>query len=187
MKTIGELIEEDSHKLDIPEIDSINDEEIEQTIDSSDTEYEAPQNTIEDLLNEKEEIFEDIEENEEKIVDIDDIDEEEADLFSLIDSMYEEKGEQDMTFMEILPMIIYILLIVLLVILIVLGIKLIFVVDKTDKLLSDVQEKVSSFNGIFKLIDMTGEKISIGVSTIVESIISLINRLFRKRKDNDYE
>lgn len=92
-----------------------------------------------------------------------------------------------MTFMEILPMIIYILLIVLLVILIVLGIKLIFVVDKTDKLLSDVQEKVSSFNGIFKLIDMTGEKISIGVSTIVESIISLINRLFRKRKDNDYE
>ena len=92
-----------------------------------------------------------------------------------------------MTFMEILPMIIYILLIVLLVILIVLGIKLIFVVDKTDKLLRDVQEKVSSFNGIFKLIDMTGEKISIGVSTIVESIISLINRLFRKRKDNDYE
>ena len=95
MKTIGELIEEDNHKLDIPEIDSINDEEIEYTIDSSnDTEYKEPQNTIEDLLNEKEDIFESIEEEkEEKIVDIDDIDEEEADLFSLIDSMYEEKGE----------------------------------------------------------------------------------------------
>lgn len=92
-----------------------------------------------------------------------------------------------MTFMEILPMIVYILLIVLLVVLIVLGIKLIFVVDKTDKLLVDVQNKVDSFNGVFKLIDMTGEKISIGVSTIVESIISLINKLFRRRKDDDYE
>jgi len=92
-----------------------------------------------------------------------------------------------MTFMEILPMIIYILLIILLIILIVLGIKLIFVVDKTDKLLQDVQEKVRSFNGVFKLIDMTSEKISIGVSAIVENIISLINRLFKKRKDNDYE
>lgn len=92
-----------------------------------------------------------------------------------------------MTFMEMLPMIIYILLIILLIILIVLGIKLIFVVDKTDKLLLDVQNKINSFNGMFKLIDMTSEKISIGVSTIVESIISLINKLFKKRKDNDYE
>ena len=92
-----------------------------------------------------------------------------------------------MTFMEMLPMIVYILLIVLLIILIVLGVKIIFVIDKTDKLLDDVQAKVDSFNGVFKLIDMTSEKINIGVSAIIESIISLINRLFRKRKDNDYE
>lgn len=92
-----------------------------------------------------------------------------------------------MDFVSVLPMIIYILLIVLLIILIILGIKLIFVVDKTDKLLLDVQNKVDSFNGFFKLIDMASEKINIGVSAIVESIISLINRLFRKRKDNDYE
>lgn len=92
-----------------------------------------------------------------------------------------------MTFMEMLPMIIYILLIVLLVILIILGIKLIFVVDKTDKLLTDVQTKVDSFNGVFKLIDMTSEKISIGVSAIVDSIVSLISRMFKKRKDEDYE
>lgn len=92
-----------------------------------------------------------------------------------------------MTFMEMLPMIIYILLIVLLVILIILGIKLIFVVDKTDKLLNDVQTKVDSFNGVFKLIDMTSEKINIGVSVIVDSIANLISRMFKKRKDEDYE
>ena len=92
-----------------------------------------------------------------------------------------------MTFMELLPMIIYILLIVLLVILIILGIKLLFVVDKTDKLLTDVQTKVDSFNGVFKLIDMTSEKINIGVSVIVDSIVNLISRMFKKRKDEDHE
>ena len=92
-----------------------------------------------------------------------------------------------MTFVETLPIIIYLLLIALLIILIVLGIKLIFVVDKTDKILLNLQEKVNSFNGVFRLIDMTSEKLSIGVSHIVESAISLINRLFKRRKDEDYE
>ena len=92
-----------------------------------------------------------------------------------------------MTFMEMLPMVIYILLIVLLVILIILGIKLIFVVDKTDKLLTDVQTKVDSFNGVFKLIDTASEKINIGVSAIVDTIISLISKMFKKRKDEDNE
>ena len=92
-----------------------------------------------------------------------------------------------MTFMEMLPMIIYILLIALLVILIILGIKLIFVVDKTDKLLADVQTKVDSFNGVFKLIDTASEKINIGISAIVDTIISLISKMFKKRKDEDNE
>lgn len=92
-----------------------------------------------------------------------------------------------MTFMEMLPMIIYILLIILLIILIILGIKLIFVVNKTDKLLTDVQTKVNSFNGVFKLIDMTGDKLSIIVTSFVDNIVSLINKLFKKRKDENYE
>ena len=92
-----------------------------------------------------------------------------------------------MTFMEMLPMIIYILLIILLIILIVIGVKLIFVINKTEKILTDIQSKVDSFNGVFKLIDMTGEKLSIGVTAIIESIISLINKFFKKRKGEDYE
>ena len=92
-----------------------------------------------------------------------------------------------MTFIEMLPVIIYVLLIILLIILIVLGIKLIFVVDKTEKLLNDIQYKVDSFNGVFKLIDMTSNKISNGVSTIIENIIGLINKIFNKRKEDDYE
>lgn len=93
-----------------------------------------------------------------------------------------------MSFVEMLPIIIYMLLIVLLIILIVLGIKIILVVDKTDKLLVDIQDKVSSFNGVFRLIDLTGEKLSIGITSIIEGLISLINKIFkRKREDEEYE
>ncbi len=92
-----------------------------------------------------------------------------------------------MTIVEMLPVIIYVLLIILLIILIILGIKLIGVINKTDKLIVDVQNKVNSFNGIFKIIDVVGEKLSFGVNTIVDSIINLINKIFRKRRDDDYE
>ncbi len=93
-----------------------------------------------------------------------------------------------MSFVEMLPIIIYMLLIVLLIILIVLGIKIILVVDKTDKLLVDIQDKVSSFNGVFRLIDLTGEKLSIGITSIIEGLISLINKIFkRKKEDEEYE
>ena len=93
-----------------------------------------------------------------------------------------------MTLMEFLPMAVYILLIVLLIILIILGIKLIMVVDKTDKLMIDIQNKVSTFNSVFSLINLTSEKLSSGVTTIVESIIGLFNKFFNKRKgEKDYE
>lgn len=79
-KTIGELIEEEDIEVDIPDTVSIKDELDEYT--SNDEVDEPPKNSIEDLLNE-----------EKNNKDSNDIDDEEADLFSLIDSMYEEKGE----------------------------------------------------------------------------------------------
>ena len=93
-----------------------------------------------------------------------------------------------MTMMELLPMIIYILLIILLIILIILGIKVILVVDKTDKLIEDVNDKINTFNPVFKLVDLTSSKLTNGITTIVESIISLVNKIFkRKEEEEDYE
>lgn len=88
-KTIGELIEEDSIKLDIPEeVSIINDnDEYNNNVD----EIVEPKNSIDDLLEREEDSVkkeEIVKENDE-----DEIDDDEADLFSLIDSMYEEKGE----------------------------------------------------------------------------------------------
>ena len=90
MKTIGELIEEDNFEINIPEIDSIDEVENEYNNDSS-YEFDEPQNSIDDLLSRDDDIKE-IEDTKEIELE-DEIDDEEADLFSLIDSMYEEKGD----------------------------------------------------------------------------------------------
>lgn len=82
LKTIGELIDEDNKNLEIPEIESIDDKDVE--YNKNDTNIiDVPSNSIDDLLKR---------DNSDNIKD-EDIDDEEADLFSLIDSMYEEKGE----------------------------------------------------------------------------------------------
>ena len=85
LKTIGELINEDEHSLEIPEIDGINEET---------EEYNNNSDIKENISEIKEDEIIDNGDTSEVIVDNDaTIDDEEADLFSLIDSMYEEKGE----------------------------------------------------------------------------------------------
>ena len=90
--------------------------------------------------------------------------------------------------MNVLQIITYILVIILLIVLIVLGIRMIFVVDKTDKLVTDIQEKISSFDSVFRFIDFTSDKLTSGVSSLIESIVGLINKVFKKRKEErEYE
>ena len=90
LKTIGELIEEDDLELNIPdlentnELDSINDYDLENNNIEEEI-LEEPTNTINDIIDSSEEL--------EETKELDEIDEDEEDLFSLIDSMYEEKGE----------------------------------------------------------------------------------------------
>ena len=91
-----------------------------------------------------------------------------------------------MTFMEVLPMIVYLLLIVLLVVLIILGVKLIMVVNRTDKLLEDVQNKVSSFDNIFRIIDFTSAKLTTSVSSVIDIVVGFVKKIFNKRKDDEY-
>ena len=87
-KTIGELIEEDNKNIIIPDIDGIEKDEKEYNNDVvTEDKLDIPTNTIDDLLSREEDT------KEEKKDNVDEIDDEEADLFSLIDSMYEEKGE----------------------------------------------------------------------------------------------
>ena len=93
-----------------------------------------------------------------------------------------------MTLAEILPIIVYILLIIFLIILIIIGFRLFPVIDKFEKLMDNVDEKINSLNPVFKLIDVTSNGISSGIISIVEKIVGLFKKIFKKKEEeDDYE
>ena len=94
-----------------------------------------------------------------------------------------------MTLNEVLPIILYILGSILLGILIVLGIKLINVMNKMEKVVDDINTKVSSLNGVFSIIDATTDKLALLSDRMVDGISLIIRKLFAKKnkKNNEKE
>ena len=92
-----------------------------------------------------------------------------------------------------LPVVIYFLLIALLVIGIILGIKLIKTMDKVDKIVDDVNDKIESLDSMFNIIDFASEKIATISDKVIDVVGSLISKLwFKKSKksieeEEDYE
>ena len=83
-----------------------------------------------------------------------------------------------------LPIIIYILLIALLIIGIVLGIKTIITMNKVEKVVDNISEKVESLDSIFNFIDWTTDHISSFTDRIVDTVSGLFGRLFLRSKKN---
>ena len=78
--------------------------------------------------------------------------------------------------------ILYILLCTLVVVLIILGLKAIKVLDKTDKLLDDVNEKMSAFDKIFNAFNIA----SSCVSTLgVKCVDFIVDKLKKKGEKED--
>lgn len=92
-----------------------------------------------------------------------------------------------MTLNEVLPIILYILGSILLGILIVLGIKLINVMNKMEKVVDDINTKVSSLNGVFSIIDATTDRLALLSDRMVDGISLIIRKLFAKKKKKDKE
>ena len=86
-----------------------------------------------------------------------------------------------------LPLVIYILLIILLVVGIILGIRSIQTLNKVDKVVDDVNDKVQSLNGFFNLVDFTTDKIVSITDKLVECVSGLIGGVFRKRNKKEEE
>ena len=82
----------------------------------------------------------------------------------------------------VLPVFLYALGIVLLVVLIILGIKLIKVVDKTDRILDDVEGKVKSLDGFFSIFDRVGDGLLTLSGTVMSSVSGLVSKVFKKGK-----
>lgn len=86
-----------------------------------------------------------------------------------------------------LPIVIYFLLIILLIIGIILGIRSIQTLNKVDKVVEDVNDKVQSLNGFFNIIDFTTDKIVSVTDKVVEGISGLIGHVFKKKHTKNDE
>jgi len=87
--------------------------------------------------------------------------------------------------LDFLPIIIYILLIIFLIIGIILGIRFLFILDKVDKVVEDVNDKVKTLNGFFHVIDYTTDKIALVTDKAVEGVTSFFTRLISGNKNKN--
>lgn len=88
----------------------------------------------------------------------------------------------------VLPVLLYTFGIILLIVLIILGIRLIQILDKVDRVVDNVEEKVNSLNGFFNVLDKTSYGMSIVGDKIVSGLIGVFSKIFNKnkRKEEDY-
>lgn len=87
----------------------------------------------------------------------------------------------------VLSIILYIFGIILLGVLIVLGIRLIQMLERADKILDNVEEKVNSLNGVFNVINKATTGIDLISSKVVNTIVDMFSKIFkRKKEDEDY-
>ena len=86
-----------------------------------------------------------------------------------------------------LPIIIYLLLICLLIVGIILGLRLIRTLNRVDKVVDDVNNKVKTLDSFFSIVDFTTDKISAMSDWVVEALSSLFTRTFRRRKRKKIE
>ncbi len=89
--------------------------------------------------------------------------------------------------LSFLPIIIYILLIVLLVVGIIIGIKTVGTLTKVEKMVDDVNEKVSSLKFFFDIIDFASDKIALFADNFVGVIANLFSKKFFKKKNKNKE
>lgn len=87
--------------------------------------------------------------------------------------------------LSFLPIVIYLLLIALLTIGIILGIKTIITMNKLEKVVDNVNEKVESLNSIFSIIDFTTDKIALFTDKVVEVTGNLFSKILFRKKGKD--
>lgn len=93
-----------------------------------------------------------------------------------------------MGFNDILLAILLSLTSVLVIVLIIVCIKMLYTAKKMDIILTDVEKKLKSVNGVFSAIDYVTDALSTMSNTVVNKFSSLISRVFKKkRRIDEYE
>lgn len=83
-----------------------------------------------------------------------------------------------------LPIMVNILLCVLIIFLIIICIKIIKTMNKLETIVDDVDRKVQSLNGVFRIVDGVTDKLSALTEVISDSIILFFRGLFKRKKKN---
>ncbi|MBO5120230.1 MAG: hypothetical protein J6C28_00905 [Bacilli bacterium] len=90
----------------------------------------------------------------------------------------------------ILPVLLYVAGIVALIVLTVLGIRLIQILNKVDRVVDNVEEKVNSLNTAFDVIGKASDTLALVGDSVVNGIASVVTRFFNKRfnkEEDNYE
>lgn len=87
----------------------------------------------------------------------------------------------------LLPILLYIGGVILLVVLIIIGIKFIKTMNRVGDIVENVDKKVNSLNGLFNIIDVTTDKLSIITDKTVDLISSFVINLFKKKYNKKKE
>lgn len=92
-----------------------------------------------------------------------------------------------MSVVEFWQIMTYILSSVLLVVLIVLGIKTIITMNKIENIVDNINVKVNKLNNLFNIIDVTTDKLALISDKLVDSVTSIISKIFngKKRKEDE--
>ncbi len=78
---------------------------------------------------------------------------------------------------------------ILIIVFIILGIKLIEMVNRMNRLLDNVEDKVNSLNGFFHIVDMATDKMAFLSDHVVSVVTGAIHKIFKRKKkeEEDYE
>lgn len=93
-----------------------------------------------------------------------------------------------MTISELLPIILYVLLSILVVVLIIFVIRLIKTLGKVDKVVDDVNIKITKLNGVFNIIDTTTDTLAVLSDKLASFAVNKLGSLFTrksKKKEED--
>lgn len=96
-----------------------------------------------------------------------------------------------------LPILLYVVSIVLVIVFIIVGIKLINLLDKAEKVVDNVEEKVNSFNGALAVINRAadgfasiGDSVLDGVGLVSSKLINMFkkrNKMKSEKEEDIYE
>ncbi len=92
----------------------------------------------------------------------------------------------------LLPVILYVVAIILLIILIILSLRFIKLLDKVDKVVDNIQDKVNTFDGALSVLKVASDSVASVTDSFIFGLTNTISRVFGKfrgnyKEDEDYE